>query len=165
MRRRTTRPEQPTSRGCSRRWDRRCSPLPAIVPLAHPYLVPVEHTRRAREILGPGALLAPELAVVLERDPDRAREIARRHTMPYLQLENYRSSMHRLGYRVDDLADGGSNRLVDALVGWGSLADVVNRVQAPLEAGADHVCLQVLPSDPGAITRREWRDLAEALVG
>ena len=74
---------------------------------AHPYLVPVEHTRRAWEILGPGSLLAPELAVVLERDPDRAREIARRHTTPYLRLENYINSMHRLGYGDDDLVDGG----------------------------------------------------------
>ena len=131
---------------------------------ARPYLVPVEHTRRAREILGPGSLLAPELAVVLERDPDRAREIARRHTTPYLQLENYVNSMRRLGYGDEDLGDGGSNRLVDALVGWGSLDDVVGRVQAHLEAGADHVCLQVLPSEPTAIPLPEWRNLAEALV-
>ncbi len=132
---------------------------------AHPYFVPVEHTRRAREILGPGPLLAPELAVVLERDPERAREIARRHTVPYLARENYTNNLRRLGYSDEDFAHGGSDRLVDALVGWGSLNDVVGRVQAHLEAGADHVCIQVLPSDPAAIPRREWRELAAALLG
>jgi len=131
---------------------------------AHPYFVPAEHTRRAREILGPGPLLAPELAVVLEPDLQRAREIARRHTLPYLERENYANNLRRLGYG-GDLVDGGSDRLVDALVGWGSLDDVVGRVQAHLEAGADHVCLQVLPSDPAVLPRREWRELAAALLG
>jgi probable F420-dependent oxidoreductase len=132
---------------------------------AHPYFVPVEHTRRARQILGPGPLLAPEQAVVLERDPKRAREIARRHTVPYLARENYTNNLRRLGYGDEDFADGGSDRLVDALVGWGGLDDVVERVRAHLEAGADHVCIQVLPSDQTAIPRREWRELAEALLG
>ena len=132
---------------------------------AHPYFIPVEHTRRAREILGPGPLLAPELAVVLERDPSRAREIARRHTVPYLARENYTNNLRRLGCGDDDFMDGGSDRLVDALVGWGSLDDVVDRVNAHLDAGADHVCIQVLPAERSAIPRREWRELAGALLG
>lgn len=131
----------------------------------HPYFVPVEHTRRAREALGAGPLLAPELAVVLERDPNRARAIARRHTVPYLARENYTNNLRRLDYGDDDFADGGSDRLVDALVGWGSLDDIVERAYAHLEAGADHVCIQVLPADPAAIPRREWRELAAALFG
>jgi probable F420-dependent oxidoreductase len=131
---------------------------------AHLYFVPVEHTRWAREVLGPGPVLAPELAVVLERDPQRAREIARRHTVPYLARENYTNNLRRFGYADEAFAHGGSDRLVDALVGWGSLDDVAGRVQAHLEAGADHVCIQVLPSDPTAIPRREWRELAEALL-
>ena len=132
---------------------------------AHPYFVPVEHTQQARKVLGPGPLLAPEQAVVLERDPNRAREIARAHTAPYLGLENYTNNLRRLGYGDDDLANGGSDRLVDAIVGWGSLNDVVARVRAHLDAGADHVCVQVLPSDPAGMPRREWRELAEALIG
>jgi probable F420-dependent oxidoreductase len=132
---------------------------------AHPYLVPVEHTEQARQILGQGPLLAPEQAVVLERDPDRAREIARVHMAVYLGLENYTNNLRRLGYGDDDLANGGSDRLVDAIVAWGSLDDVVARVRAHLAAGADHVCLQVLPSDPAGLPRREWRELAEALIG
>ena len=132
---------------------------------AHPYFVPVEHTQQARQVLGPGPLLAPEQAVVLERDPSRAREIARGHMASYLRLENYTNNLRRLGYGDDDLAGGGSDRLVDAIVGWGSLDDAVARVRAHLDAGADHVCIQVLPSDPAGLPRREWRELAEALIG
>ncbi len=132
---------------------------------AHPYFVPVEHTRQARQVLGPGPLLAPEQAIVLERDPEPAREIARGHMARYLELENYTNNLRRLGYGDDDLANGGSDRLVDAIVGWGSLDDVVARVRAHLDVGADHVCVQVLPSDPAGLPRREWRELAEALLG
>ena len=132
---------------------------------AHPYFVPVEHTQQARQVLGPGPLLAPEQAVVLERDSNRARAIARGHMASYLRLENYTNNLRRLGYGDDDLANGGSDRLVDAIVGWGSLDDVVARVRAHLDAGADHVCVQVLPSDPAGLPRREWRELAAALIG
>ncbi len=131
---------------------------------AHPYFVPVEHTATAREVLGEGPLLAPEQAVVLEGDPARARQIARRHMAPYLRLENYTNNLRRLGYGDDDLANGGSDRLVDAIVAWGSLDDVVGRVRAHLDAGAGHVCIQVLPHEPAALPRREWRELAEALL-
>ena len=131
---------------------------------AHPYFVPVAHTEQARAILGAGPLLAPEQAVVLERDPDTARRVARRHVEAYLRLENYTTNLRRLGYGADDLAHGGSDRLVDAIVAWGSLDDVVGRVRAHLEAGADHVCIQVLPHEPAALPRREWRALAAALL-
>jgi probable F420-dependent oxidoreductase len=131
---------------------------------AHPYFVPVEHTEQARAILGSGPLLAPEQAVVLEGDPATARRIARRHMETYLRLENYTNNLRRLGYGDDDLANGGSDRLVDAIVAWGSLDDVVGRVRAHLDAGADHVCIQVLPHEPAALPRREWRALAEALL-
>ncbi len=131
---------------------------------AHPYFVPVEHTRLARAILGAEPLLAPELAVVLERDPDKARAVARRHTVPYLARENYTNNLRRLGFDDADFVNGGSDHLVDAIVGWGSLEEVVVRVQEHLEAGADHVCIQVLPAEPGAIPRREWRELASTLI-
>jgi probable F420-dependent oxidoreductase len=131
---------------------------------AHPYFVPVEHTEIARRALGTGPLLAPEQAVVLERDPTTAREIARRHMSTYLRLDNYVNNLRRLGYGDDDLAEGGSDRLVDAIVAWGSLEDVTARIQAHLDRGADHVCIQVLPADPRSLPRREWRDLA-ALLG
>ena len=131
---------------------------------AHPYFVPVEHTEQARQILGSGPLLAPEQAVVLERDPATARRIARRHMETYLRLENYTNNLRRLGYGDDDLGNGGSDRLVDAIVAWGSVDDVAARMNAHLDAGADHVCIQVLPADPASLPRREWRDLADALL-
>lgn len=131
---------------------------------AHPYFVPVEHTEQARQVLGSGPLLAPEQAVVLETDPSTAREIARGHMSNYLRLENYTNNLRRLGYGDVDLANGGSDRLVDAIVGWGSLDAVVARVRAHLDAGADHVCIQVLPSDPTGLPRREWRELVAALL-
>ncbi|MFN8591998.1 MAG: LLM class F420-dependent oxidoreductase [Thermomicrobiales bacterium] len=132
---------------------------------AHPYFVPAAHTRRAREILGTGPLLAPELGVVLERDPQRARAIARESTTYYLRRENYTNNLRRFGYGDEDFVNGGSDRLVDDLVAWGSLDDIARRVQEHLDAGADHVCLQVLPADPTAIPRQEWRELAGALLG
>lgn len=110
---------------------------------AHPYFVPVEHTRRAREILGPGRLLAPELAVVLEPDPVVARRLARQHTGSfYLGAANYVENLRWLGYDDADLAADGSDALVDALVAWGDEAAIVARIREHLDAGADHVCLQ-----------------------
>ncbi len=116
---------------------------------AHPYLVTPEHTRQARHLLGAGPLLAPEQMVVLETDPARARAIARpRVQNPYLGLVNYRSNLRRLGWTDADLADGGSDALIDALVVQGD-ADAIGRgVTAHLDAGADHVALQVLGPDP-----------------
>lgn len=110
---------------------------------AHPYFVPVEHTARARQILGPDRLLAPELAVVLEPDPTEARRLARLHTGSfYLQAPNYVENLRWLGWGDDDLADAGSDALVDAIVAWGDEAAIVARIREHLDAGADHVCIQ-----------------------
>lgn len=132
---------------------------------AHPYFVPVEHTAFAREQMGPDAKLYPEQAVVLETDPTRAREVARGHMSTYLTLPNYTNNLKRFGFTDDDLADGGSDRLVDAIVAWGDEAAVAERVAAHHAAGADHVCIQVLPHEPTAAPLEEWRRLAPALLG
>jgi probable F420-dependent oxidoreductase len=132
---------------------------------AHPYFVPPEHTRRARDLLGPGPLLAPEQAVVLESDPDTARAIAREHMSMYLGLPNYVNNLRRLGFPDGDIAGGGSDRLVDAIVAWGEVEVAADRVRAHLDAGADHVCLQVLTRDSAQLPRSEWRRLAQALLG
>jgi probable F420-dependent oxidoreductase len=114
---------------------------------AHPYFVPVEHTRRARDILGPGKLLVPELAVVLENDADEARRLARQHTGSfYLSAPNYVENLRWLGFDDDDLAGAGSDALVDAIVAWGDEAAIVARIHEHLEAGADHICLQPVTS-------------------
>ncbi len=131
---------------------------------AHPYFVPVEHTLRARRILGSDRLLAPEQAVVLETDSERARKIARSHTSAYLGLPNYANNLRRLGYEDPDLSNGGSDRVVDAVVAWGTTETIVRRVGEHLSAGADHVCLQVLTEDRRALPLAEWQVLAEALL-
>jgi probable F420-dependent oxidoreductase len=112
---------------------------------AIPYLVPPEHTRQAREILGPDRLLAPEHKVVVDPDPERARALGRRRVdNPYLHLINYTSNLRRLGFTDDDVADEGSDRLIDALVAHGTPAQVATQLEAHLAAGADHVCVQLL---------------------
>jgi len=131
---------------------------------AHPYFVPPEHTARAREILGSDRLLAVEQAVVLETDSTKAREIARAHASRYLALPNYANNLRRLGFGDEDLVGGGSKRLVDAIVAWGDMAAVIDRVRAHQSAGANHVCVQVLPPDPQALPIREWREVASALL-
>ena len=116
---------------------------------AHPYLVTPEHTRQARQILGDGPLLAPEQKVVLETDPERARAIGRpRVQNPYLGLTNYLSNLRRLGWTDADFADGGSDALIDALAVHGDAAAIARGVTAHLDAGADHVAVQVLNPDP-----------------
>jgi probable F420-dependent oxidoreductase len=130
---------------------------------AHPYLVPPEHTARAREIVGPAALVATEQAVVLETDPTAAREIARNHLAMYLPLPNYANNLRRLGFGDADFASPGSDRLVDAVVAWGDVGAIKARVVAQRDAGADHVCIQVLRADYD-FPRVEWRELAPALV-
>lgn len=127
---------------------------------AHPYLVTVEHTRRAREALGAGSMLAPEQAVVLETDAERARTIAREHLAMYLQAPNYTNNWLRLGFTQEDLANGGSDRLVDALVAWGSVETIRERTAQHILAGADHVCLQVLTADRTRMPLDEWQALA-----
>ena len=116
---------------------------------AHPYLVTPEHTRQARQILGDGPLLAPEQKLILDADPERARAIGRpRVQNPYLGLTNYLSNLRRLGWTDADLADGGSDALIDALAVHGDAAAIARGVTAHLEAGADHVATQVLNPDP-----------------
>jgi probable F420-dependent oxidoreductase len=132
---------------------------------AHPYFVPPEHTADARRIMGPGPLLAPEQAVVLETDAGTARDIARAHMITYLGLPNYVNNLRRLGFTDEDVADGGSNRLVDAIVAWGDIDAIVRRVKAHHDAGADHVGIQVLDADARALPLRQWRELAPALLG
>jgi len=131
---------------------------------AHTYFVPPEHTATAREILGPGKLLVPEQAVVLSPDPTVAREIARRHTGSYLRLANYTNNLRRFGFGDADFAGGGVDRLVDTIVAWGDVDAVVPRVRAHLDAGADHVCVQVLIDDRRGLPRKEWAELAPALL-
>ncbi|MET9317503.1 LLM class F420-dependent oxidoreductase [Kribbella sp. NPDC003505] len=111
---------------------------------ALPYLTTPEYTREARRMLGGGVLLAPEQMIVLETDPDIARATARDRLASYLQLSNYTASFQRLGFTPDDFADGGSDRLVDAMVLHGSAVEVAEGLKAHLEAGADHVAIQLL---------------------
>jgi probable F420-dependent oxidoreductase len=131
---------------------------------AHPYLANPDHTRFARDVLGDGPLLAPEQPVVLRRDPDDARAIARTHLAGYLKLPNYVNNLFRIGFTEDDVRDGGSNGLVDAIVAWGDEQAIAARVQAHRDAGADHVCIQVLTGDRGDFPIEEWTRLAEVLV-
>ena len=131
----------------------------------HPYLVTPELTAMARAGIGPDGLVASEVGVVLETDPAKAREIARLHLQTYLALPNYANNWKRNGFTDDDIADGGSDRLVDALIGWGDEAAIATRVQQHRDAGADHVCVQVLTSDPRALPVDEWRTLAPVLLG
>jgi probable F420-dependent oxidoreductase len=131
---------------------------------AHTYFVPPEHTARAREILGPDRLLVPEQVCVLSTDAAAAREIARRHTTSYLRLPNYTSNLERYGFTAEDFADGGNDRLVDTICALGDVDAVTARVQAHLDAGADHVAIQVLVDDRQGLPRREWAELAPALL-
>jgi probable F420-dependent oxidoreductase len=131
---------------------------------AHPYFVPVEHTAFARAEMGPWPLLAPELTVVLERDPAKAREAARRFTTGYLALPNYAGNLRRFGFGDDDVAGGGSDRLVDAVVAWGDADAIAERVRQHHDAGADHVCVQVTGGGQG-FPLAEYRELAGVLLG
>ncbi|MBT3150145.1 TIGR03620 family F420-dependent LLM class oxidoreductase [Streptomyces sp. CHD11] len=129
---------------------------------AHPYLVTTEHTAEARAALGPEALLAPELSVVLDTDLDRARTTARNMLGMYLRLPNYTDNLLRLGFTESDFDGGGSTRLLDALFALGDAERVRARTREYLDAGADHVALQVLTADEGGagLPRAEWRRLA-----
>jgi probable F420-dependent oxidoreductase len=129
----------------------------------HPYLVTPELTAAARAGIG-GGLVASEQGVVLETDPATARSIARLHLATYLGLPNYANNWKRQGFTDDDIANGGSDRLVDALVVWGDEATIAARVQEHRDAGADHVCVQVLTANPSAFPIEQWRALAPALV-
>jgi probable F420-dependent oxidoreductase len=129
---------------------------------AHPYFTTVEHTRFARERIGPDALLAPELAVVVDADPESGREHARAFAASYLRMTNYTGNLLRLGFTERDVADGGSDRLIDAVIAHGPADAIAETVHAHLEAGADHVCLQ--PVGHGTEQVDDYRALARALL-
>jgi probable F420-dependent oxidoreductase len=133
---------------------------------AHPYLVTAEHTAHARDVLGPKPLLAPELKVVLDTDLDRARATARAYLGRYLALPNYTGNLLRSGFTEDDVRDGGSDRLVEAVFALGDEGAIARRTEEFFAAGADHVALQAVTDDPLAgLPRAEWRRLAAALLG
>lgn len=130
---------------------------------AHPYFTTPDHTRTARETMGPDALLAPEQMVVLETDADEARRIAREAMAVYLRAPNYRNNLVRLGFDETDMDDGGSDRLVDAIVVWGTADDIARRVAEHHDAGADHVCVQLLGTGRH-LDEARFRTLADALL-
>jgi probable F420-dependent oxidoreductase len=131
---------------------------------SHPYFVTPDHTARARKALGGDRLLAPEQAVLLETDAEKARTIARQHMAVYLTLPNYRRNLLTLGFGEPDFDNGGSDRLVDAIVAWGDVDTIRERVRAHHAAGADHVCLQALTADMRELPCEQWRALAKALL-
>jgi probable F420-dependent oxidoreductase len=130
---------------------------------AHPYFVPPEHTAKAREILGSGPLLATEQMVLLETDAATARSTAKIAMERYLTLTNYTNNLRRLGFTDGDI-EGPSDRLVDAIVAWGTVEQIRHRVRAHLDAGADHVCVQAIVAERGEVPMSQWRDLADALL-
>lgn len=132
---------------------------------AHPYCVTPEHTQQARRILGAGKLLCPELMVLLETDPEKARRAARAALAGYILLENYANNWRRLGFSDDDLAGGGSNRFVDANVAWGDEDAIRKRLQLYWDAGADHVAIQSIHPTGSRLTidERVFDLLAPAL--
>ena len=128
----------------------------------HPYFTTVDHTRFARERLGSGKLVAPELACVVDTNPVRAKAVARDYAKLYLGLRNYTKNLLDFGFTERDLADGGSDRLIDAVIPQGSAEQIAEVARAHLDAGADHVCLQPLGEEE--IPRKSWTALANALI-
>lgn len=128
----------------------------------HPYFTTVDHTQFARERLGPGKLVAPEVACVVDSDPVRAKAVARDYAKLYLGLSNYTKNLLEFGFTEDDLVDGGSDRLIDAVIPQGSAEQIAEVVRAHVDAGADHVCLQPLGEE--GIPRGSWTALAKVLI-
>ena len=131
---------------------------------AHVYKTTVAHTAQAREILGPNAFLGVEHAVLFETDPDKARAVAREHLDIYLNSHYNIAKFRRLGYSEEEISGGGNDRIVDDLVFWGDLDTVVEKLRGHVEAGADHVGVQVIGIKPGESAMRHWRALADALL-
>jgi probable F420-dependent oxidoreductase len=129
---------------------------------AHTYFVPVAHTRAARQLLGPAALIATELACVIDSDPTSARGKARVYAKRYLALRNYTNNLLEFGFSAQDFAEGGSDRLIDAIIPHGTPEQIGAVAKDHLEAGANHVCLQ--PVGVTGMPRREWTALAEVLA-
>lgn len=130
---------------------------------AHPYLVTPEQTAAIRSAIGPGRLVASEQGVVLETDPARARQLAREALHPYLAMPNYVNNWLRGGFADDDVSGRGSDRLIDALFVWGTPEQCAARLNQHRDAGADHVCLQVLGTPAGELPMTQWRELATVL--
>jgi probable F420-dependent oxidoreductase len=128
---------------------------------AHPYFVPPAHTTWAREILGPDPLLCPEQMLLLERDAGEARRIARSHMATYTTLDNYKNNLKQFGFVDADFENGGSDKLVDAIVGWGNENTLKDRIKAHWQAGANHVCIQALKD---AMERGPDMDLLELMA-
>jgi probable F420-dependent oxidoreductase len=152
--------------------DQRCAAAlgPKMLDLAaerslgtHPYFVHAEHTRYARERVGAGVLVAPEVAVVVEPDAETARRLAREYAQSYLRMSNYTSNLLRHGFTEDDVRDGGSDRLIDAVIPHGTPEQIAAAVREHLDAGADHVCLQPLGHGPAPVD--DYRALAQVLIG
>ncbi len=131
---------------------------------AHPYFVPVEHTPQARAALGPEACLAVEQTAVLSTDADTARRIGRAFAKHYLALPNYANNLRRLGWSDDDVADEGSDKLIDAVIAWGDVDTIVSRVKAHLDGGADHVCVQLRAESSADPALAGYAELASALL-
>ncbi len=128
----------------------------------HPYFTTADHTRFARERLGDGVLVAPEVAVVVDPDPETARKHAREYAKLYLGLRNYTQNLLKFGFTEQDIADGGSDRLIDAVIPHGSAEQIAEAIRAHFEAGADHVCLQ--PLGHGPQPARDYEELAKVLL-
>jgi probable F420-dependent oxidoreductase len=131
---------------------------------AHPYFVPVEHTPIARRALGPEPCLAVEQTAVLSTDPDEARRIGRAFARHYLALPNYAENLRRLGWSDEDIANDGSDRLIDAVIAWGDVDAIAARVRAHLDAGADHVCIQLRTDSSADPALEGYRELAVAML-
>jgi probable F420-dependent oxidoreductase len=131
---------------------------------AHPYFVPVEHTPVARKAVGPEPCLAVEQTAVLSTDADEARRIGRAFARHYLALPNYANNLRRLGWADEDIANDGSDRLIDAVIAWGDVDAIVGRVKAHLDAGADHVCVQLRAESSADPALAGLADLAAGLL-
>lgn len=126
----------------------------------HPFLVSPDYTAKMRALLGSEAIIAPHQAVVLSTDADQARSLARQQLGMFIGFDAYRNNLRRLGFTDEDLVPGGSDRLIDALVAWGNEDAVRRRLREHLDAGADHVAVHVLSTDPG-LPLPAWRRLAD----
>ncbi len=131
---------------------------------AHPYFVPIEHTPAARKALGPGPCLAVEMTAVLSTNADEARRIGRAFARHYLALPNYANNLRRLGWSDEDVANDGSDRLIDAVIAWGDVDQIAKRVRAHLDRGADHVCIQLRTESSADPALAGYAELAAALL-
>ena len=137
---------------------------------AHPYNVTADHTLMARETMGKEAFLAPMVAVILETDSSKARELARKDLGIYLDLPNYRNNLLRIGFTEDDLSGGGSDRVLDAIRPWGDIETISNKITEHFDAGADHICVQLVVDQTeqhkfqNGLPIQQWQLLAESLL-